>query len=66
MIYFKLSTIFAKKHYFRCVAGFEFSSDYSKSNVSYEQQKRYITVIWNGGSYYLAEILLVQSQPNKH
>ena len=43
-------------------AGSEFASDYHKSNVSYEQQKSYITVFWNGGSYYLAEILLVQSQ----
>ena len=31
-------------------------------NVSYKQQKSYITVFWNGGSYYLVEILLVQSQ----
>ena len=27
-----------------------------------EQQKSYIMVFWNGGSYYLAEILLVQNQ----
>ena len=31
-------------------------------NVSYKQQKSYITVFWKGGSYYLVEILLVQSQ----
>ena len=31
-------------------------------NISYKQQKSYITVFWNGGSYYLVEILLVQSQ----
>ena len=30
--------------------------------VSCEQQKSYVTVFWNGSSYYLAEILLVQSQ----
>ena len=66
VIYFKLWTIFAKKHYFKCVAGFEFASDYNKSNVSYEQQKSYVTVFWKGGSYYLAEILLAQSQQKKY
>ena len=56
---FTLLTVFAKKHHFRCVTGSEFASGYHKSNVSYEQQKSYITVFWNGGSYYLAEILLI-------
>ena len=28
--------------------------------------KSYITVFWNGGSYYLVEIILVQSQQWKH
>ena len=28
--------------------------------VSYEQQNSYITIFWNGGSYYLVEILLAQ------
>ena len=60
--HFKQQTISAKKHHFRCVTDSEFASNYHKSNVSYEQQKSYITVFWNGGSYYLAEILLVQSQ----
>ena len=41
---FKLQTIFAKKHHFRCVTSSEFASDYNKSNNSYEQQKSYITV----------------------
>ena len=41
---------------------FEFVSDYDKSNVSYKQQKGYITVFWNGDSYYPAGILPVQSQ----
>ena len=59
---FKLQTIFAKKHHFRCVTGSEFASDCNKSNVSYEQKKSYITVFWNGGCYYLAKILLVQNQ----
>ena len=59
---FKLYTNFAKKHHFRCVTGFEFASDYNKSNNSYEQQKSYMTVFWNVGSYYLVKILLVQSQ----
>ena len=55
---FKLYTIFA--------TGSEFSSDCNKSNVSYEQQKSYIMVFWNGGSYYPANILLVQIQQQKH
>ena len=38
---------------------------YNKTDASYEQQKSYITVFWDGGSYYIAEILLVQSQRNK-
>ena len=38
----------------------------AKSNVSYQKQKNYITSFWNSGSYYLAEILLVQSQQKKH
>ena len=59
----KLWTTFAKKHHCRCAIGSEFASDYNKSNVSYEQQKSYITIFRNGGSYYLAEILLAQSQP---
>ena len=63
---FKLSSIFAKKHHFRCVRSSEFDSDYNKSNRSYEQQKSYITIFWNGASYYLAKILLVQSQQQKH
>ena len=54
-----------KNHHFRCVTGSEFASAYHKSNVSYEQQKSYIKVFGNGGSYYLAEILLVQSQQEK-
>ena len=45
---------------------FEFVSDYDKSNVSYKQQKGYITVFWNGDSYYPAGILPVQSQKQKH
>ena len=40
----------------------EFASYYNKTDVSYAQQKSYIMVFWNGGSYYLVEILLVQSQ----
>ena len=31
-----------------------------------EQQKSYITVFWNGDSYYQAGILLVQSAQKKH
>ena len=46
----------------RYVAGSEFASDYNKSNVFSEQQNGYITVFWNGDSYYPAEILPVQSQ----
>ena len=37
-------------------------SYYNKTGISYEQQKSYIMDFWNDGSYYLAEILLVQSQ----
>ena len=59
---FEFLRIFAKKHHFRWVTDSEFASDYNKSNVSYEQQKSYITVFCNGASYYLAEILLVESQ----
>ena len=38
-----------------------FASDYNKSNAFYKQQKIYVTVFWNGDSYYPATILLVQS-----
>ena len=43
-----------------------FASDYNKSYASYKQQKSYIKGFWNGGSYYLAEILLIQTQQQKH
>ena len=46
------------------VTGFEFASDYGKSNLFYEQQKSYITVFSN--FYCPAEALPVQSQQKKH
>ena len=51
-----------KNRVFRCVKNSEFTSDYNKSNVFYKQQKLKILGYWNGDSYYLVEILPVQSQ----
>ena len=61
VIYFR-----KKKHHFGFVTGSEFACVYHKSNVSYEQQKSYIPIFWNVGSYYLAEFLVDQSQQKKH
>ena len=52
---------FCKKIDLSCVTGSEFTSDYNKSIVFYEQQKGYIRASWNGNSYYPAEILPVQN-----
>ena len=48
--------------YFRSVTGSEFASDYNKLNFFHEQQKSYIILFWNGGSYYPARNLPVQIQ----
>ena len=61
VIDFKLQTIFAKR-FILDVSQVEFVFDYNKSNVSYKQQKSYITVFWKADSYYQAGILPVQSQ----
>ena len=37
-------------------------SDYNKPNASYEQQKSFTRIFWNGGCYYPVGILSVQSQ----
>ena len=49
-------------HHFSCHPGSEFASDYNKSMFFCEQEKTYITVFWDGGSYYPVEILPRESK----
>ena len=51
-----------KTIHFRCVTGCDYTSDYSKSNIFFEQRNSYITVFWNGDPYYPTGILPVPSQ----
>ena len=53
----KLLTTFTKKHHFRCDAGSEFASDYNKSMFLVNNKGTLSQFLWNGGCYYLAEIL---------